>query len=272
MIHVYDINSSMDTPSHTLEGHTNNVMAIGFQRDGKWLYSGSEDGCIKIWDLTSFVCKRTYNCVNGVNALTLHANQAELISGDNSGKLKIWDLEADCCTEEVSTSDLAIRSVTISVPKPELSLIIVGSHKGKVFIYSLEKGSTTCTLQTEFQAHDDYLLRCVISPDCSQLATTSADKTVKLWNTSTWECKQTLKNHQRWVWDAVFSADSLYLVTASSDQSAKLWDLRSGEVLKNYEGHNLAVTCVCLNDSVVPQMTAPVHTTMPQQQHIQDQN
>jgi G protein beta subunit-like protein len=51
------------------------------------------------------------------------------------------------------------------------------------------------------------------------------------------------------VWDAVFSADSLYLVSASSDQSAKLWDLRTGEVARHYSAHNLAVTCVALNDS-----------------------
>jgi G protein beta subunit-like protein len=51
------------------------------------------------------------------------------------------------------------------------------------------------------------------------------------------------------VWDTVFSADSLYLVTVSSDQSGKLWDLRTSEVVRNYTGHNLAVTCVALNDS-----------------------
>lgn len=33
------------------DSHTNNVMAVGFQCDGKWMYSGSEDGTVKIWDL-----------------------------------------------------------------------------------------------------------------------------------------------------------------------------------------------------------------------------
>lgn len=60
-----------------------------------------------------------------------------------------------------------------------------------------------------------------------------------------------LASHQRWVWDADFSADSLYLVSASSDQSAKLWDLRTGEVVRNFAGHNLAVTCVALNDGTM---------------------
>lgn len=33
------------------ESHVNNVTAVGFQCDGKWMYSGSEDGTVKIWDL-----------------------------------------------------------------------------------------------------------------------------------------------------------------------------------------------------------------------------
>jgi target of rapamycin complex subunit LST8 len=35
-------------PVLTLEGHTAAVTAIGFQKDGRYLYSGSEDGTIKV--------------------------------------------------------------------------------------------------------------------------------------------------------------------------------------------------------------------------------
>ena len=139
-------------------------------------------------------------------------------------------------------------------------------------------------MEGSFTAHEDYLLKCLISPDMATLATTSADHSIKLWelrqggvsgnNTGgpdeggavltpgtdhstnqkreedkTIPLVKCLAHHQRWVWDAVFSADSSYMVSASSDQSAKLWDLRSGDVIRNYLGHNLAVTCVALNDS-----------------------
>lgn len=103
--------------------------------------------------------------------------------------------------------------------------------------------------EKEILAHDDYLLKCVVSPSLSTIATTSADRTIKLWNSATGELQSTLNQHQRWVWDAVFSADSQYMISVSSDQTAKLWNLRSGEVMKSYVGHGLAVTCVVLNDS-----------------------
>jgi target of rapamycin complex subunit LST8 len=136
-------------------------------------------------------------------------------------------------------------------------------------------------LEGSFKAHEDYLLKCLISPDMATLATTSADHSIKLWKLrqggvsgsnpgpdeggvpmtqhgggdkdkdkdKDMPLVKSLTHHQRWVWDAVFSADSSYMVSASSDQSAKLWDLRSGDVIRNYLGHNLAVTCVALNDS-----------------------
>lgn len=37
--------------ARSFDSHTNNVMAVGFQCDGKWMYSGSEDGTVKIWDM-----------------------------------------------------------------------------------------------------------------------------------------------------------------------------------------------------------------------------
>ena len=80
------------------------------------------------------------------------------------------------------------------------------------------------------------------------MATASADRTVKIWNTSTWTLQRTLAQHQRWVWDVVYSADSFYIVTASSDSYVKLWDARTGEVVNTYAGHSLAVISLALND------------------------
>ncbi|EXC04355.1 Protein LST8-like protein [Morus notabilis] len=55
--------------------HTNNVMAVGFQCDGKWMYSGSEDGTVKIWDTRAPGCQREYESRAAVNTVVLHPNQ-----------------------------------------------------------------------------------------------------------------------------------------------------------------------------------------------------
>jgi G protein beta subunit-like protein len=245
LINLFDLKSQSDSPVFSYEGHTNNVTALGFQRDGKWLYSASEDGTLKVWDIRSPTCQYSYDCGAAINTAVLHPNQMEIVTGDQTGCVKVWDLSMNALREEhTPAAESPIQSISIASTG---KFMTVGSHKGRVFVYKTEDGKME--LKTDFQAHNMYLLKCVISPNTNVLATASADKTVRLWNTETWAQERVLQQHQRWVWDAVFSADSLYLVTASSDQSAKLWDLQTGEVMRNYLGHSLAVTCVTLNDT-----------------------
>lgn len=82
-IRLFEINnSSNQNPILTLEGHTGNVTSLGFQRNGRYLYSGSEDGTVKLWDLRSPTFSRSFDSKGAVNSVSLHPNQAEIISGE----------------------------------------------------------------------------------------------------------------------------------------------------------------------------------------------
>jgi G protein beta subunit-like protein len=84
--------SSQDPAVLTLEGHTGNVTSIGLQKDGRYLYSGSEDGTLKVWDLSNPYCSRSYNVGAPVTSVCLRTDRDELITGDQNGFVKIWDL------------------------------------------------------------------------------------------------------------------------------------------------------------------------------------
>lgn len=323
-----------------LDGHTANVLTLGFPIDDQWMYSGGEDGCIKLWDLGSMTCQRTYKVKSHVNSLCLHPNQAELISGEENGCLRVWDLTVDQCVcvvnpmidstvasqglqppqqqkqqttagdskKEDSTNNhrntqqpdhwtknnlltysaqtghflkYGISSVSMS---PDGQFVCAANHRGQIFIYKLLKVETdlsnkspmsaeinggdhgvmghnnnTVTITklkflTHFQAHNTYILKIQVSPDSTQLATCSADSTVKLWDLSNVisgspvHLIKSLNAHKKWVWDCRYSSDSAYLVTCSSDMSAKLWDVARGECIKEYKGHQKAVVTIALND------------------------
>ena len=132
---LFDIKGSSNDskPLINYEGHTGNIMAVGFQKDLKWIYSGSEDGTVRVWDPRSNQSTRTYDCSSSVNTVALSPNQAELITGDNNGNVKVWDLNADRCREEYTpVQDIPVRSISVAF---DASLVAVGSHKGKVFLY-----------------------------------------------------------------------------------------------------------------------------------------
>lgn len=105
----------------SFDSHTNNVMAVGFQCDGNWMYSGSEDGTVKIWDLrycryqvrcllifpTSYLsskstylwicwmnrapgCQREYESRAAVNTVVLHPNQVVILWSLNCVKHSMY--------------------------------------------------------------------------------------------------------------------------------------------------------------------------------------
>eukprot|EP00249_Psilotum_nudum_P010439 c22545_g1_i1 orf=465-1415(-) len=256
-IRLFEVNSN--NPQHVLhyDSHTNNVTAVGFQCDGKWMYSGSEDGTVKIWDLRAPGYQREYESRAAVNTVVLHPNQTELISGDQNGNIRVWDLTANSCScELVPEVDTAIRSLSIMW---DGSLVVAANNKGTCYVWRLLRGNQ---LMTNFeplhrlQAHDTYILKCLLSPEYCEpnqyLATASSDHTVKIWNVDNFTLDRTLIGHQRWVWDCVFSIDGAFLVTASSDATARLWQLSTGEQIQMYQGHHKACVCCALHDGTEP--------------------
>lgn len=246
-VRLYDIPSAMSSHVLAFEGHKGNVSTVGFQKDRKWMYTGSDDGTVKIWDMRHKGYQRDYKGTAPVNAVALHPNQGELVSCDEDGCIRVWDLTANKCSMElVPDGKVPMRSVTVA---SDASIVCAANNRGTVFAWKMEEKGWEPLAKVE--AHGTYILKSVLSPDTAYMATTSSDKTVKIWNVAkNFALEKTLVGHQRWVWDCDFSADSAYLVTASSDKTAKLWDLKSGETILEYAGaHHKAITSIALNDS-----------------------
>eukprot|EP00727_Mastigamoeba_balamuthi_P004796 m51a1_g14314 hypothetical protein (716) ;mRNA; r:1829-4875 len=71
--------------------------------------------------------------------------------------------------------------------------------------------------------HTSEVTCCVFSPDGTALATSSDDRTLRLWRTGDGCCLASLLGHTDTVWCCAFSPDGATLASASADGTARLW-------------------------------------------------
>ncbi|XP_014214450.1 target of rapamycin complex subunit lst8 [Copidosoma floridanum] len=252
-IRMYDLNSSNPNPVINYEGISKNVSGVGFQEEGKWMFTGGEDCSARIWDLRSstFQCQRIFQVSAPVNCVYLHPNQAELIVGDQSGVIHLWDLRSDHNEQLIPEAEASIQDVTVNCYGTYMAAV---NNKGHCFIWALNSigdEPTKLNPRQKLKAHKRYALRCKFSSNLQYLVTTASDETAKIWKTSDFsEYKTLCHNQKRWVWDAAFSADSQYIFTASTDSIVRLWDIESAEVKREYIGHQKVVSALAFSDEV----------------------
>lgn len=114
------------------------MTSIGFQMDSNWMYTGTEDGIIKIFDLRSKTnkgCEREIILKDPINSMDLAPNEGYLVIGDQAGNLKIYDL-----AYEKVVQTIVEMSVKKSVSK-EVGVKSVGiSSNGKVIVCADSSG------------------------------------------------------------------------------------------------------------------------------------
>lgn len=74
-----------------------------------------------------------------------------------------------------------------------------------------------------------------------------ADHSIRLWDTTTRQCVQTLSGHPGGVTALALSADFHYLLSGGADGCVRLWDCASGHCLQQYQHHEQPLKAVALS-------------------------
>lgn len=211
-IRMYDMTT--DRPITNLEGIVKNITRIGFQEDGKWMFTGGEDCRVRIWDMKSHICKRAFYCQTAINAVALHPNQVEMAIGSQDGRVYLWDVKSDAHEQCVPEVEASVQDVAIS---PNGCFMAAVNNKGNCYIWTLSSSETQLsTLQPKqkIEAHKRYAVRCRFSPDSKYLVTCAGDSTAKIWLTPDFtQHREFHIGNDAWFWDAAFSADSQRIFT-----------------------------------------------------------
>lgn len=171
---------------HTLRGgHDSYVNAVVVSREGNLAASGSDDGVVTIWNLTT----RTPMCMcqikelsAGVNAVILR--ERLVFVGMRNGRLLCFDCDTG---KQQQDMHFAGHGKSISCIAMTARLLLTGSEDMTVRMWALtpEHGPLGEEVRT-LRGHGDTVTAIVpVGPEGANLVTASIDSTIRLWDMDT---------------------------------------------------------------------------------------
>jgi WD40 repeat protein len=85
--------------------------------------------------------------------------------------------------------------------------------------------------------HEGNVWNVCISADGKRVLTSSADKTLRIWDADTGKCLHVLKGHTERIVGAALSKDGKRALSGSDDRTIRLWDTTTGKELDKLTGH-----------------------------------
>ncbi len=217
------------------------VLCIAASPDGKVLVAGGCDRAVRIWDLSGGVAaakleQTVENHADWVLGCAVTADGKFLVTAGRDKTAKVWDLKLK---ESVVTF-------------PEHQQIVYGvavKADGSIgFSVGADKQLRTWNPKGEGKqvknagGHGDDIFKVVFNPKQPMLATSSADKSVRLWNSDSLAAGKTLAGLNDFVFALAFSADGEFVAGGSYDGGVAVWKVADGTVVKAFNASPGIVT------------------------------
>jgi WD40 repeat protein len=217
--------------SIVLNGHEGAVQAVAISSDNRWLATAGVDNTARLWDLadptiTSFVLS---GHMSGVTMVAFSPDNHWLVTAgdwpDNTARL--WDI-----TAPTTAAPFILRGhrsgVSAAVFSHDNHWLATGSGMdgdNSIRLWDLQNLAADPLI---LRGHDGHISNLIISPDSHWLVSSSADRTIRLWNLSDPTRPPeplTLRGHDESILSLSFSLDEQWLVSSSADSTIRLWDL-----------------------------------------------
>lgn len=226
----------------------NEVISIAVSLDDKLIATAHKDGSVRVYridealPISSFQSPRLGPSeVSFVGDLVCNFGISQAATLWSTGV--DWTLERTIGAIDDATT-ISDRVTAIDFRRDGMSIAVGSgppSRSGEVKIFAVESGQ----LVRDFgPVHSDTVLGLEFSPDGLQVASSAADKTIRLLSVTSGTVTRSLEGHTHHVLSIAWQDDGQTMASASADQSVKIWNTETGEQRKTISGFSKEITAV----------------------------
>lgn len=249
----------------TLVGHSDDVWSVVFSPNGALLATGSADHTVKIWNVVDGALITTLPIAPAAARSLAWSPDGQTLAISDEAVIMLWRvhdwhtrLSIDAPGWHIgfspdgrfiaAASDRNIRVWEVHNGQPVTTIFAGGrtfawSPDGQ-FIATVESATKEQDIEVwhvkdgsrvaNLEGHTGHVYSLAWSPDGHTLAsgsgerlssTTHGDKTIRLWQTSDWQLRQTIRAHGDVILSLTITPDNKYLVSGSLDGTVKWWRL-----------------------------------------------
>ena len=170
-----------------LEGHEEYVYMIALSNDGRLLATASGDNTAILWDARQRTASHVLHHDAAVYAVALPPDGKSVATASGDGHVTLWNTSDGSDIASVKKHKDAVYDLAFS-PDGQWLASAGGGTDGGDSVCRIWRAADL-QLVTELAGHTRQVYGVVFSPDGLTVATSSSDKTIRLWNTANWHSK-----------------------------------------------------------------------------------
>jgi WD40 repeat protein len=224
----------------TLASHTETIMGIAYNHQGRWLASASWDDSIIVWDTVEHQpVHRLTGHAGNVKTVVFGADGSTLFSGSADKKIIAWNPGVRQALGQTLHDAATVTSLTFADNQTLVSggcgkLAGAVCQQGEVRMWNTTNGQFTA-----LAGHTGLINNVAISSDGKWLATVSDDKDIIVWDVALRQpVGAPLTGHTGTVASAAFSPDGKWLASGDTQNTTIVWDLATHQPITTVTSPN----------------------------------